>query len=278
MRVSAATAGLPGQEVSRWQARPRSMRLRIPRSDLRSFCPPPCCAQDGIIRRHLAEWMKQPKFREMRDDVRWGRCTGRRQPRWGATQRPTGGSAAWLAVVIECSMMDPTRQPDGSPQLKSAPAAAPPGRRDMNQATSQDVFVGPYLDDPEVRTKFSKSYYAMTDGFLVRRRGAGGEAWVDVGEHAGGGCVGCAGCRWGVGARGLRLGQQWAQGRQGGVLEVGLPSCGLELPNCPVPPASMLNSNSRLRTHPCRPSPSACPALPCGRRARAACTSSRCSR
>ncbi|PRW58849.1 cytochrome P450 [Chlorella sorokiniana] len=64
--------------------------------------------QDGIIRRHLAEWMKQPEFREMRDDV-----------------------------------------------------------RDMNQATSQDVFVGPYLDDPEVRAKFSKSYYAMTDGFLA---------------------------------------------------------------------------------------------------------------
>ena len=31
--------------------------------------PHPC--QDGIIRRHLAEWMKRPEFREMRDDVRW---------------------------------------------------------------------------------------------------------------------------------------------------------------------------------------------------------------
>ena len=38
----------------------------------------------------------------------------------------------------------------------------------MNQATSQDVFVGPYLDGPGVRAKFSRSYYDMTDGFLVR--------------------------------------------------------------------------------------------------------------
>ncbi len=49
--------------------------------------------------------------------------------------------------------------------------------RDMNQATSQDVFVGPYLDDPEVRAKFSKSYYAMTDGFLV------GGCWVPCAWH-----------------------------------------------------------------------------------------------
>ena len=48
----------------------------------------------------------------------------------------------------------------------------------MNQATSQDVFVGPYLDDPEVRAKFSKSYYAMTDGFLVRA-GRVGAGWED---------------------------------------------------------------------------------------------------
>lgn len=64
--------------------------------------------QDGIIRRHLAEWLKRPEFREVREDV-----------------------------------------------------------RDMNQNTSQDVFVGPYLDGPGVREKFSRSYYAMTDGFLA---------------------------------------------------------------------------------------------------------------
>lgn len=53
----------------------------------------------------------------------------------------------------------------------------------MNQATSQDVFVGPYLDDPEVRAKFSKSYYAMTDGFLVRAAAwAGGEGWGQEGS------------------------------------------------------------------------------------------------
>ncbi|PSC76027.1 cytochrome P450 [Micractinium conductrix] len=39
--------------------------------------------------------------------------------------------------------------------------------RDMNQTTSQDVFLGPYLDDAEVRAKFSKGYTAMTDGFLA---------------------------------------------------------------------------------------------------------------
>ena len=41
---------------------------------------------------------------------------------------------------------------------------------DMNQTTSQDVFLGPYLDDAEVRAKFSKGYTAMTDGFLVSWR------------------------------------------------------------------------------------------------------------
>jgi hypothetical protein len=41
--------------------------------------------------------------------------------------------------------------------------------RDLNQYTSQDVFLGPYLDDPAVRAKFSAGYTAMTDGFLVRR-------------------------------------------------------------------------------------------------------------
>lgn len=46
-----------------------------------AVCAPPCfkpaclpalcrTSQDGIIRRHLAEWMKRPEFREMRDDVR----------------------------------------------------------------------------------------------------------------------------------------------------------------------------------------------------------------
>lgn len=37
----------------------------------------------------------------------------------------------------------------------------------MNQETSQDVFLGPYIQDPEVRRKFSRAYYAMTDGFIV---------------------------------------------------------------------------------------------------------------
>lgn len=64
--------------------------------------------QDGIIRRHLAEWMKRPETREIRESV-----------------------------------------------------------RDMNQATSQDVFLGPYLDDPQVRANFSRGYSAMTDGFLA---------------------------------------------------------------------------------------------------------------
>ncbi|KAL4859752.1 Cytochrome P450 710A2 [Chlorella vulgaris] len=39
--------------------------------------------------------------------------------------------------------------------------------RDLNQATSQDVFLGPYLDDPLVRATFSQSYTDMTDGFLA---------------------------------------------------------------------------------------------------------------
>lgn len=39
--------------------------------------------------------------------------------------------------------------------------------RDLNACTSQDVFAGPYLDDPEERAKFSKAYSAMTDAFLA---------------------------------------------------------------------------------------------------------------
>lgn len=39
--------------------------------------------------------------------------------------------------------------------------------RDMNQETSQEVFVGPYLDDPVVKEKFSVAYRNMTDAFLV---------------------------------------------------------------------------------------------------------------
>lgn len=39
--------------------------------------------------------------------------------------------------------------------------------RDMNQMTSQEVFVGPYLDDPEVKAKFGKAYRDITDAFLA---------------------------------------------------------------------------------------------------------------
>jgi cytochrome P450 len=39
--------------------------------------------------------------------------------------------------------------------------------RDMNAYTSQEVFAGPYLEDPQIRAKFSDSYRAMTEGFLA---------------------------------------------------------------------------------------------------------------
>ena len=39
--------------------------------------------------------------------------------------------------------------------------------RNMNQQTSQEVFVGPYLDDPVVKEKFSQAYSDMTDAFLA---------------------------------------------------------------------------------------------------------------
>eukprot|EP00798_Chlamydomonas_sp_ICE-L_P016403 gene16403-22610_t len=39
--------------------------------------------------------------------------------------------------------------------------------RDLNAFTSQEVFAGPYLDNPEERETFSKSYRAMTDAFLA---------------------------------------------------------------------------------------------------------------
>jgi hypothetical protein len=39
--------------------------------------------------------------------------------------------------------------------------------RDMNCATSQRVFIGPYLDDPKVAKKFSDSFMDMVGGFLT---------------------------------------------------------------------------------------------------------------
>ena len=40
-------------------------------------------------------------------------------------------------------------------------------RRDMNAATSQEVFAGPYLDDPAERARFSAAFAGMTAGFLA---------------------------------------------------------------------------------------------------------------
>eukprot|EP00887_Chlorella_sp_A99_P004786 scaffold4.g4786.t1 len=39
--------------------------------------------------------------------------------------------------------------------------------RDMNAQTSQDVFVGPYIDNEEERAKFSQAYREMTEAFLA---------------------------------------------------------------------------------------------------------------
>ncbi|KAK9823344.1 hypothetical protein WJX72_002058 [[Myrmecia] bisecta] len=64
--------------------------------------------QDGVIRRHLAEWVKLEGEQEIRPFI-----------------------------------------------------------RDMNATTSQEVFAGPYLTDPEEREKFSDAFRHMTDGFLA---------------------------------------------------------------------------------------------------------------
>ena len=37
----------------------------------------------------------------------------------------------------------------------------------MNLLTSQDVFAGPYLDDPVEREKFGRAFLDMTNGFLA---------------------------------------------------------------------------------------------------------------
>jgi cytochrome P450 family 710 subfamily A protein len=39
--------------------------------------------------------------------------------------------------------------------------------RDLNQMTSQEVFIGPYLDDPETKARFTQAYRDMTDAFLA---------------------------------------------------------------------------------------------------------------
>ncbi|GIL60159.1 hypothetical protein Vafri_14781 [Volvox africanus] len=49
----------------------------------------------------------------------------------------------------------------------SGPLEVRPLIRDLNAFTSQMVFVGPYLDDPQERDQFSAAYRAMTDGFLT---------------------------------------------------------------------------------------------------------------
>lgn len=37
----------------------------------------------------------------------------------------------------------------------------------MNLLTSQEVFAGPYLDDPAIKKKFGQAYLDMTNGFLA---------------------------------------------------------------------------------------------------------------
>ena len=37
----------------------------------------------------------------------------------------------------------------------------------MNAATSQEVFAGPYLDDPAEKARFSAAFMDMTAGFLA---------------------------------------------------------------------------------------------------------------
>jgi len=37
----------------------------------------------------------------------------------------------------------------------------------MNLLTSQEVFAGPYLDDPQEREKFGRAFLDMTNGFLA---------------------------------------------------------------------------------------------------------------
>ncbi len=39
--------------------------------------------------------------------------------------------------------------------------------RDLNAATSQEVFAGPYLDNPEEKERFSAAFMDMTQGFLA---------------------------------------------------------------------------------------------------------------
>ena len=54
-------------------------------------------------------------------------------------------------------------------------------RRDMNAATSQEVFAGPYLTDEKERAKFSAAFIAMTRvlPFTAQQRRAGTDALPD---------------------------------------------------------------------------------------------------
>ena len=62
----------------------------------------------------------------------------------------------------------PAHTPAHPPTHPIPPPPHARARRDLNQATSQEVFVGPYLDDPAVKARFTQGYRDMTDAFLVR--------------------------------------------------------------------------------------------------------------
>jgi cytochrome P450 family 710 subfamily A protein len=139
--------------------------------------------QDVVIRQHLAEWMagamQAGEGQQQQASGRHGNglsaaaatTNGDGNKQQGKGSSNNNGSSSSADPTSASSF--PTRA-----ALEAAAASVPPQTftplrevrdlvRDMNAYTSQEVFAGPYLDDPEERAAFSQAYRAMTDGFLA---------------------------------------------------------------------------------------------------------------
>jgi cytochrome P450 family 710 subfamily A protein len=101
--------------------------------------------QDAVIREHLTEWMAAAAKEE---------DNGGKNNSNGSGSNNSRAERAAAAASVPAGSFTPLRE------VRDLV-------RDMNAYTSQEVFAGPYLDDPEERDRFSDAYRAMTEGFLA---------------------------------------------------------------------------------------------------------------
>ena len=106
--------------------------------------------QDALVRRHIAQWLHSDACeREIRPFIR---CVLRRASS-GVTQLLVQLKKTACETCCGCMTAEVQWQYHMC--------------RDLNAATSQEVFAGPYLDDPVEKEKFSAAFMDMTQGFLA---------------------------------------------------------------------------------------------------------------